>query len=113
MPTSNDEIDRRRDSALSAIKQAFGTASDQHGATLFVSHHLDEIGADYWLKHCGTARPEPKQVLDILILRSHWGDDDDDGIDAFDFSLPDDATNYVISVGFDDNGDVAEITMES
>ena len=96
-----------------AIKQAFGTAADEHGATLFVSHHLEELGDDYWQKHCGTDRPAPGQVLNILTLRSHWGDDDDDGIDTFDFSLPDGVTNYVISVSFDDNGDVAEITMES
>lgn len=52
-------------------------------------------------------------MLDILVLRSHWGEDDKDGIDTFDISLPDDVTNYVISVGFDEDGNVAEITMES
>lgn len=113
MPTAKDGIERRRNAALNAIKRAFGTAADAHGATLFVSHHLEELGDDYWQKHCGTALPEPKQVLDILTLRSHWGDDDDDGIDTFDFSLPGDVTDYVISVSFDDNGDVTEITMAS
>jgi type II secretory pathway pseudopilin PulG len=113
MPAAKDEIERRRNVALNAIRQAFDTAADQHGATLFVSHHLEELGQDYWQKHCGTARPDSKQVLDILTLRSHWGDDDDDGIDTFDFSLPDNVTNYVISVSFDDNGDVTGITMES
>lgn len=107
------EIERRRNAALTAIKQAFGTASDQYGATLFVAHHLEELEQDYWQEHCGTACPEPKQVLDLLTLHSHWGDDEDDGIDNFDFSLPGDVTNYVISVSFDENGDVAGISMES
>ncbi len=113
MPTAKDEIERRRNTALNAIKQAFGTAADEHGATLFVSHHLEELGDDYWQKHCGTAQPKPEQVLNILTLLSHWGDDEDDGIDTFDFSLPGDVTNYVISVSFDDNGGVEGITMES
>ena len=113
MPPEKDEIERRRITALNAIKQAFGTAADEHGATLFVSHHLAELGGDYWQEHCGTTRPEPKQLLNILTLRSHWGEDDDDGIDTFDFSLPGDVTDYVISVSFDESGGVAEITMES
>ena len=40
-------------------------------------------------------------------------DDDDEGIDTFDFSLPGDVTGYVISVSFDDNGNVRGITKES
>ncbi len=47
------------------------------------------------------------------MLRSHWGDEDDDGIDTFDFTLPEDVTDSVISVRFDEKGQVEEITMES
>jgi len=47
------------------------------------------------------------------VLRSHWGDDDDNGLEVFDFTLPDDVTDYVISVRFDANGEVEEISMES
>ena len=90
-----------------------GTAADEHCATLFVSHHLEELGGDYWQEYCGTTRPEPNKVLEILILRSHSGEDDDEGIDTFDFSLPGGITDYVISVSFDEHGDVTEITMES
>ncbi len=118
MTASTDEIERRRKAAIDAIRRTLGTAVDEHGATLFVSHHLDEIGDAYWLKHCGAARPDAKQVLDILFLQSHWGCDDDeeiddDSIDTFDFTLPDDVTNYVISVTFDENGDVSGVSMES
>ena len=113
MPAEKDDIELRRTAALIAIQHVFGTPGDEHGATLFVSHHLAELGCDYWQEHCGTTRPEPKQVLDILTLRSHWGEDDEGGIDTFDFSLPGDVSDYVISVSFDENGDVAEITMES
>ncbi|MUI16138.1 DUF2004 domain-containing protein [Massilia dura] len=34
-------------------------------------------------------------------------------MDVFDFSLPDDVTDYVISVRFDDSGEVENISMES
>lgn len=111
--TNQDEIRKREKTALAAIKRAYGTEEDEYGATLFISHHLDEIEESYWRKHLGTTNPEPQKILDILELRSHWGDDEEDGIDNFDFTLPEDITDYVISVRFDESGQVDEITMES
>jgi hypothetical protein len=121
MTTNAKEVIRREKLALSAIRSALGTDEDELGATLFVSHHLEEIEANYWKTHLGTDKPEPARVLDILVLRSHWGDEDGDedgdegdkGIDVFDFTLPGDVTDYVISVRFDEEGAVDEISMES
>jgi hypothetical protein len=113
MPANHDEIEKRTKAALTAIKRAFGMEDDEYGATLFVSHHLTEVEEAYWQKHLGTAHPEPKSVLDILELQSHWGEEGDDGIHTFDFTLPEGATQYVISVRFDESGQVEEITMES
>ena len=113
MSATPKEIERRRKAAIEAIRRAHGNADDEHGAMLFVSHHLEEISDEYWIKHCGTSRPDATKVLDILVLQSHWGEEEDDGIEFFDFTLPDEATNYVISVEFDENGDVSGVTMES
>lgn len=104
-------IQKRTEDALAAIKAAYGTAADEFGATLFVTHHLEEIEATYWEKRLGTATPEPRQILDTLVLRSEFEDDDD--LDSFDFSLPDEVTNYVICVTFNEEGEVEEISMES
>jgi hypothetical protein len=111
MPASPNEIKRRETSARAAIKGAFDAADDESGVSLFVSHHLEEVDADYWRKHFSTDRPDPLRILEALVLRSHWGGDDE--IDTFDFTLPEEATNYVISVGFDEAGEVSEISMES
>lgn len=113
MPANCDEIEKRKNIALAAIRSAFGAEEDEYGATLFVSHHLDEIEETYWQKHLGAAQPEPSLVLDILELRSHWSGEEDDGIETFDFTLPEGITNYVISVHFNESGQVKEITMES
>lgn len=110
---SKDEVSRREATARAAIKQSFGTGEDESGVDLFASHHLEELEGEYWNKHLGTSRPEPIQVLNILKLHSHWADDDDKGLDVFDFTLPDDVTDYVISVRFDETGEVEEISMES
>ena len=81
------EIKKRELAALESIKAAFGTEEDEYGATMFVSHHIEEIEPEYWLKHLGTAKPEPKSVLSILQFKDHWDDDC-----VFDFTLPEDET---------------------
>ena len=111
MPASADEIKRREASARDAIKRAFGTADDESGVALFVSHHLEELDSAYWKKHFSNETPDPLRILDSLVLRSHWGGDDE--IETFDFTLPEDVTNYVLGVSFDEAGEVSGISMDS
>lgn len=113
MKPSRKEIQRRTAAALLAIRQAMDESDDDSSVKLFVSHHLQELKAAYWKKHTGTPQPSPKKVLNLLELRSHWGDEDEDGIDMFDFTLPGDVTQYVICVSFDEDGKVQDIEMES
>jgi hypothetical protein len=111
MPANPDEIKRRESAARAAIKSAVGTADEESDVALFISHHLEEIGSDYWKQHFSTVTPDQHRILDSLVLRSHWGGDDE--IDRFDFTLPDGVTDYVISVGFDSLGQVSDVGMES
>ena len=113
MIDDKNEIARRTAVALAAIKQALYDGEDDSSVALFVSHHLAEIEASYWQENAGTPRPSPKQVLDLLELRSHWGAEDEDSIETFDFTLPGKATNYVIAVRFDESGNIQDIEMES
>ena len=111
MPASPDEIKRREAVARAAVKRAFGTPDDEFGATMFVSHHLEEVDSAYWMKHFSAERPDPQRILDALVLRSHWGGDDE--IETFDFTLAEGVTNYVICVKFGASGEIVEVTMES
>jgi len=104
-------IQKRTKTALAAIKAAHGTEDDEYGATLFVSHHLEELDESYWTERFQTSSPEPSLILDALTLRSDFEDDED--LDTFDFTLPGDVTDYVICVSFGEEGEVEEITMES
>ena len=108
-----EEINRREEAALTAIKRVFGTEDDEFGATLFVLHHLEEIDKDYWQVYLDTATPEPLQILDIIELRSHWAEEDEQGIDNFDFTLPGEVTESVISVHFNKLGQAEEVSMAS
>lgn len=104
------EIERRKTLALDAIKQAFDTEEGEDNVSLFVEHHLGELPQSYWQQHLGASTPEPKAVVGLLQFRSSWGDND---IEYFDFTLPGKVTNYVVSVHFDDSGNIDGISMES
>ena len=111
MPANPDEIKKREAAARTAIKSIFNPAEKDSVVTLFVSHHLEELDAAYWKTHFSTEKPDPQHILELLVLRDHWGGNDE--IDTFDFTLPEDVTDYVISVSFNEDGAVSDITMES
>lgn len=100
----------REKQARDAIEQAFGTEAGEDSITLFIEHHLAELPGTYWQQHLKSETPEASTVVGLLVLGSSWGDDD---IEYFDFTLPDDVTNYVISVHFDESGNIDGISMES
>ena len=111
------EIQKRTNAALIAIKNDFSQSGDETATQLFVAHHLDEIEASYWQAQLNSAKPAAESVLDLLVLKVHWavkaGDIDENGIDTFDFTLPDNVTQYVLSVRFDETGEIESIDMES
>lgn len=94
--------------ALDGIKQSSGTEQGKYGIDKFVSHHLDELPQSYWDKHVDTSKLTNEQVINLLILRNKWEDEE-----VYDFTLPDEVTDYVISVSFDEDGLIESISMES
>jgi hypothetical protein len=106
-----DELARRESAARQAIKTDFDMENEDSAVAMFVAFHLEELDGGYWQQHMGTARPDPSAVPGILVLREHWGEEDE--MEFFDFTLPGDVSNYVISVHFDAKGKVDDISMES
>jgi hypothetical protein len=103
-------IKEREKLALDAIKQVFGTEAGEDSINLFVEHHLAELPESYWQQHLQSDAPKPSAVVNLLALSSSWGDDD---IEYFDFTLPGEVTNYVVSVHFNGTGSIDGISMES
>ncbi len=94
--------------ALEGIKKSFDTEQGEYGIDLFVSHHIEDLPKSYWQKHLGTDVPSSEQVIGLLVLRSKWDDEE-----IYDFTLPEEVTDYVVSVSFDDDGAIGGIEMES
>lgn len=100
---ATDRIDRCRQ----AIRDVYGTSSDEFGAALFVNHHLEELSENYWLAEFGSCAPSPETIIDGLVAKYRSGGS---GYSVA-FTLPENATNYVVCVEVDDrNG--ASVSME-
>ena len=106
----NVEFERRKMVALAAILQARGTEDGEDSVDLFVAHHLEELPQDYWQEQLATATPDSAAVVGLLVCRSSWSKDD---VEIFDFTLPGDVTDYVVSVHFNEKGENDGISMES
>ena len=57
---------------------------------------------------CGCA-----EFSERFAIEAGWGEEDEDGIDVFDFTLPGRATDYRLAVYFGSDGTVDHVTMES
>ena len=111
MADPTDLVTQRTANALAAIKQKM--SDEDSGVSLYVSHHLQEIESAYWQEHTGTTNPSAEQVINLLTLRTAWGEDTDDIAEVFDFTLPGNVTDYVLAVRFNEDGEVEDIDMES
>ena len=96
--------------ALVAIRQAHGTEDGADSVDFFVAHHLEDLPKGYWQEQLATATPDVAAVIGLLVFRSSWGKND---LETFDFTLPGDVTNYVVSVHFDEAGEIDSLDMES
>lgn len=109
--TDQQPRERLEAEARKHMMAAYGTPGNELGITLFVSHHLEEVEAPYWIEQLGTSKPEPRQVLELLELCPR--DDEEEEAENRDFTLPDGTSNYMICVEFDAAGRPARIDMES
>lgn len=103
---------QKTEAALARIRALYGTPEGEYGPTAFVEHHLEELSAAEWSACLGVEAPTARQVLDGLILVGAWDSAEDGVIDTYDFSLPGDVTNYLISVRFDGD-EIVSVEMES
>lgn len=96
-----------------AMQAALENQQAKDGVELFIQHHIEEIEPAYWEKYSGSVAATPLQVLDLLLLAEQWERDDIDCREMLDFTLPDEMSQYVICISYDEKGQVSDISMES
>ncbi|MBK6907474.1 MAG: DUF2004 domain-containing protein [Rhodocyclaceae bacterium] len=103
-------------SARSAIRTDF--ADDSEGSSsLYLIHHVDELSDEEREKYFGSKDAESlgvDQLLKALYLkRIGLYPDSDDYAAVFDYTVDEDATDYILAVEFDESGEVFGISMDS
>lgn len=101
--------DDRMKAAVAAIRE---TNAVQRFPAIqqFAEHHLEELDPAYWDIHTGSNTPTIDDVRRMIIADSTWEDEDCIVVDC---TLPDDVTNYLLSVRMDLQGNVTDVDMES
>lgn len=99
--------------SLAKIKSLLGAAAGLTNTNLFADHHLAELEEAELKAVTKQESPTQHGIIECLILRDAWASDGENRVDIFDFTLPNDLTDYVISVKFDENDEVSEVSMES
>jgi hypothetical protein len=102
--------------ARSAVRADF--ADDTDGSScLYLSHHAEEFSAEERLKHFGSETPDGLGADPLLnaihLKRIGLYPDSDDYVAVFDFTIDEDATDYVLAVQFDEAGAPTGISMDS
>lgn len=103
-----EEIKKREIIARKAITKAY-KEEQEYWVTQFVTLHLKEVDTSYWEKHTGSLAPNAEAIFQILELITYWEKEDE--IEEYDlemlsFVLPEDISNYRLSVQFDENGNL-------
>jgi Protein of unknown function (DUF2004) len=83
----------------------------------YLSHHAEELGEKDLLRIFGTADPDDlgiDHLLDALQLKRIGLYPESDGFAAvFDYSIDEEATDYILAMEFDRDGEVIGISMDS
>lgn len=84
---------------------------------LYLSHHAEEFSVEQRLKYFGAEATESLGVDQLLkaiqLKRIGLYPDSDDYVAVFDYSIDEDATNYVLAVEFDEAGAPIGVSMDS
>ena len=103
--------------ARDAFKAEFIEKPDEGTVGTYLSHHAEEIGEKDLLKIFGTADPDDLDIdhlLDALQLKRiglYPGSEEYSAV--FDYTIDEQATDYVLAVEFNGDGEVAGISMDS
>jgi hypothetical protein len=103
--------------ARDAFKAEFAEKPDEGSVGIYLSHHAEELGEKDLLRIFGTADPDDldiDQLLDALQLKRIGLYPGSEGYCAvFDYTIDEEATDYLLVVEFDSDGGVYGISMDS
>jgi len=100
--------------AFSAIAADYDLEEESETARFYLQHHIDEFTKDELSDIFGEEEINKESFMNSLILqRVGIYPEDDESFVIFDIQFPDEFTNYLMAVTFDDANELSCISMES
>jgi hypothetical protein len=103
--------------ARDAFKAEFIEKPEEGTVGIYLSHHAEELGEKDLLRIFGTADPDDLDVNHLLealqLKRIGLYPGSDDHVAVFDYTIDEEATDYILAVEFNAEGEVYGITMDS
>ena len=100
--------------AFQAISDDFDLGEESETARFYLQHHLDQFSDDEKNVLFGGPDVDQEKFLDCLVLkRIGIYPEDEESYAIFDIQFPEDYTNYLMAVTFDEDGGLTGISMES
>lgn len=111
-------VDAGRFDSIARNAMRIDYADDSEGSSsLYLSHHADEFSDEEREKYFGSKDAKSLGVDQLLkaihLKRIGLYPDSDDNVAVYDYTIDEDATNYVLGVEFDESGEVLRVSMDS
>lgn len=107
-------IESRIEKAFEAVADDLELDEDTGTARFYLQHHLNEFSDEELQSVFGTEDVTEESFLDnLLVTRIGLYPEDHDSWSTIDIKLPDEFTNYLMSVTFNTDGELTGIAMES
>ena len=107
-------LDKFAKKAFDEISKDYDLGEESETARFYLQHHIDESSEDELKDVFGTLDIDKETYFKALSLqRIGLYPEDDESFAVFDIQLPEDFTNYLMAVTFDDSGELSYISMDS
>ena len=100
--------------AFEAISSDYDLDDDSETARFYLQHHLDQFNAEDTSKIFGSSDIDKNAYMSSLkLLRIGLYPEDEEENLIFDIQFPEEYTNYLMAVTFDNAGELSCISMDS
>jgi hypothetical protein len=104
------------DMARDAFKAEFTEKPDDGAVGIYLSHHAEELGGKDLLRIFGTTDPDDLEINHLFealqLERIGLYPGSEDYVAVFDYTIDEEATDYILAVEFDRDGEVYGISMD-
>ena len=108
------DIDKLATQAFDEISRDFDLGENSKTVKFYLQHHLEQFSDEETIKIFGTKDIDKQTYFSALFIRRIGVyPEDNESYAVFDIQLPEEYTNYLLAVTFNNSGELSYLSMES